>query len=240
VTFAAPDASKCGGANGYISYCVTSGNMPPANVWNIFFRNALGVYNCTVVSSTTGVLAVKLVSFDALLTGSSITCKWTAGSEIDNDHYELERSFDGTTFTTIAYVFSSETSNSYSYPDKSSALQTKNVVFYRLKDVDNMGRVSYSQVISVKLGTPGTQNLQASPNPFRDNISLVVESATAGTGEIRLLNLAGQPVVTKTTTINKGTNNLQVSNLGNLPKGVYVARVSINGVFAGNQKIIKN
>ncbi|MEO6721051.1 MAG: T9SS type A sorting domain-containing protein [Ferruginibacter sp.] len=243
VTFAVPNASKCGGDNGYISYCVTSGNMPPANVWSIFFKDTQGIYNCTVVSPSEGPLAVKLLSFEAAVTGNSITCRWSSEAEIDNDHYEVERSFDGSNFNSIAYVFSKENAtvnNSYSYLDKSIAIQGKSKVFYRLKDVDKSGKVSFSSIISIKPGAGIVKSIQVSPSPFAGNLSLVVESAINGNGEIKLLNFAGQAVVTKNSTITRGSNKLQMSNLDNLPRGVYVAQVLINGVFAGNQKVVKN
>jgi len=243
VMFAAPDASKCGGGNGYISYCVVSGNMPPINVWSIFFKEAQSVFNCAVVSTNTSTLAVKLVSFDAAVIGKSITCKWTS-QETDNNHFEVERSFDGRNFNSIAYVFSKENSstlsNNYSYNDKSIALQGHNKVFYRLKDVDKNGSVSFSDIINIKLAASFAKGIQVSPSPFTGSLSIIVESTSSGNGEIKLLNFNGQPVATKNATITKGSNMLQLDNLGTLSRGVYVAQVSINGVIAGNQTVIKN
>ncbi|MES2890881.1 MAG: T9SS type A sorting domain-containing protein [Bacteroidota bacterium] len=244
VRFALPDASKCGGANGYISYCVTSGNMPPANVWNIFFRDAQGVFNCTVVSSTTNVLAVKFLSFDAALVGNSVACKWSVSEETVNNHYELERSYDGKTFASIAYIFSQEnspaTKNDYSFIDKSATSQSKKMAFYRVKEVDQQGRISYSGVMSVKLAASAANSITTTPNPFKETISVAFQSSLVGKGEVKLVNMTGQPVGYKTTTINKGTNTVQLENLGSLPTGIYVAQLSINGVFAGNQKLVKN
>ena len=243
ITFAAPDASKCGGSNGYISYCIVSGNMPPVNVWSIYFKDAQSIFNCAVVSTNTSTLAVKLVSFDATVTGNSITCKWIS-QETDNNHFEVERSFDGRNFNSIAYVFSKENpsalSNNYSYNDKSVALQGHNKIFYRLKDVDKNGNVSFSDIISIKLAASFAKGIQVSPSPFTGSLSIIVESKSNGNGEIKLLNLSGQPVATKNVTITKGSNMLQLDNLIALSKGVYVAQVSINGVIAGNQKVIKN
>lgn len=243
VRFATPDASKCGGGNGYISYCVTSGNMPPANVWNIFFRDAQASFNCTVVSTTTGVLAVKFLSFDASLNGNNVACKWSVAEETSNNHYEIERSYDGTTFASIAYIFSQEASSvkaNYTYIDKSPATQGKKTAFYRVKEVDQQGRISYTNVMSVKLALASANSISSSPNPFTEKISVGFQSTVTGRGEVKLVNMTGQPVGYKVTSISKGSNTFQLDNLGSLPTGIYVAQLSINGVFAGNQKLIKN
>jgi Secretion system C-terminal sorting domain len=245
VTFAAPDNSTCGGTNGYIGYCVTSGNMPPADVWRIFFRTKSGVkYSCDVLDAWINILPVKFVSFDGTVSGNGVTCKWTTEEEINNDRYELERSFDGINFNTIAIVFGEGTEktvrNSYKYTDKASSLQNRNVVYYRVKQIDNNGKFSYTNTISVKLGATESKSIQASPNPFADNLALKFEATEKGTAQIRILSFTGQAVTTTNAIVHKGLNNLQIDNLTGLAKGVYVAQVSIDGVIVGNQKVVKN
>lgn len=245
VTFATPDISKCGGSNGYISYCVISGNMPPANTWTIYFRSNNGnTYNCDVASAPPYVLPVKFVSFNAAFVGNAISCKWTTEAEINNHHFELERSFDGNEFATAAILFSAENAtsvrNNYSYKDNLASLQNRSIVYYRVKQVDIDGKSAYSNIVSVKLGATISKSMQVSPNPFTETLSIRFESVQTGIVEIKILNLTGQPIATKNATITKGNNNLQVGNLSNLSKGIYLAQISINGVYAGNQKVIKN
>jgi hypothetical protein len=67
ITFSAPNVSNCGGKNGYISYCISSGNVPVADVWVIHFKTSTCVVLRSVAAS--GVLAVKFVSFNATLSG---------------------------------------------------------------------------------------------------------------------------------------------------------------------------
>jgi hypothetical protein len=244
VAFSKPDISKCGGNNGYISYCITSGNVPPANTWKIYFHKEGNSFSCVVSNTTTNVLPVKFVSFDAAAAGNSITCKWSTEAEINNHHFELERSFNGIDFTTAAILFSAENAtnvrNTYSYKDNSSTIQNRSMVFYRVKQVDMDGNASYSYIVIVKFAADYAKNIQISPNPFTETLAIKFESAETGNAEIKILTLTGQPVATKNAVINKGSNNLQVGNLSNLSKGVYVAQVSINGAYAGNQKVIKN
>ncbi len=244
VVFSAPDLSKCGGNNGYISYCILSGNVPPIDVWKIYFHNGDGSYNCTVLNSSVKVQPVKFVSFTSALSGNAVTCSWTTEEEINNDHFELERSFDGSNFKTIAFVFGEGTEktvrNTYQFNDKAASLQTNNVAYYRVKQVDIDGKFSYSNTILVKLGSNVSKGILVSPNPFVNNLAFNFEAKEKGTAEIRISSFTGQAVVTKSVNVNKGSNNLQLGNLSGLATGVYVAQVSIKGIIVGNQKVVKN
>lgn len=245
VSFAAPDNAHCGSSNGYLSYCVTSGNMPPANVWTIFFHvNGGGKYSCTVESSNSNTLSVKYHSFDATINDNSVTCKWITEEEINNDRFELERSFDGTNFSMVAMVFGVEENKgiqqTYKYTDKSSLLVNKYVVYYRLRQIDNDGKFTYSNVLAVRMRSNNSNTLVSYPNPVSNYLKLTVNAVENGNAEIRLTSLTGQTVASKQTTVNKGWNNLQIENLNSLSTGLYVAQVLINGTIIGTQKIIKN
>ena len=128
VTFNAPETSHANKPNGYISYCVTSGNMPPASVWTIFFHNADGgSYTCTVFDNLTTPLAVTYYSFDASVLNNTVTCKWITAEEINNNYFQLERSFDGVNYSTVAMIFGAENNTSsqetYTYKDNAAALK---------------------------------------------------------------------------------------------------------------------
>lgn len=245
VSFGTPDAAKCNNNNRYISYCVTSGNMPPANVWTIFFRNPNGsTYNSTVTSSTNGTLPVICSSFDAIASGSSIACKWATEQEFNNNYFEVERSFDGTSFTSIALVFSYEQNSNvrrqYSFSDKSAAIQHKEVVWYRIRQVDLDGNSSYSKVISLRLRSSNIPELQALPNPFRSQLEIYVDAPAAGNTEIRLLNTEGRVIITKMAALNKGRNTIRLNDLQGLSHGLYMLQSSVNGQVTGISKLIRH
>jgi hypothetical protein len=244
VTFNLPETSHCGGPNGYISYCVTSGNMPPTNFWTIFFHVDADSYSCTVSTTTTGTLAVKYYSFDAFLSGSTVTCNWVTEQEINNNYFELERSFDGINYATAAIIFSAEsnsgTTESYTYKDNAAVLQNNSIVYYRIKQVDKDGGASYSKVITVRLKANAVSNLQLSPNPFNEKLTIKIDAVDNALATTKIINTTGQTVATSQSAVSKGFNNLQIGNLNALSKGIYVVQVSLNGVVTGNQKVIKN
>lgn len=245
VTFNAPNMSHCGANNGYLSFCVTSGNMPPANVWTIYFHDVEGSsYQNTIFNGNGGPLSVKYHSFFATLAGKEITCSWITEEEINNNRFELERSIDGRSFNLAAIIFSSEYNkdlrHSYKYIDNySSILTNQKMLYYRLKQIDNDGKYSYSNIITVKIQTENSSTVSSYPNPIENILNIKVNSAEKGVCTIRISNLKGQMLVVKEQKITNGFNNISFSNLDKLSKGIYVAEVFINGKVTGNQKVIK-
>ena len=66
------------------------------------------------------------------------------------------------------------------------------------------------------------------PNPAADFVTIQVTASDAGEAGIQLFNNTGQLVRTYQRSINAGTNNLRLNNLGALPKGVYTVRITMN------------
>src|SRR5690606_15500173 len=84
------------------------------------------------------ILPVRLTSFNALLQDADVKLSWSTEEESAGTKYELEKSFDGKNFTTIALFFGMENANrkgSYNYTD-AIAQSGKSVIYYRLKIVE--------------------------------------------------------------------------------------------------------
>ncbi len=189
-------------------------------------------------------LPVKYRSFDALSSNNQVTLNWITESEVNNNHFEVERSFDASNFKTIAIVLdgylAGNGSKSYTYKDNSAELVDANVVYYRLKQVDMDGRFTYSNTIAVRMQAISGVKMQVSPNPFVENLYVRFTSNESGMAQVQLLTIGGQKVQVQQATIGKGNNTIQVQGIGRLNAGIYIAQLVVNGVVVDNQKIIKN
>lgn len=242
ISFTTPDASKCS-SQGYIGYCVAGGNLPPSSSWQIFFHGTSfsDVYGCLVPEG--GALPVNYFSINAVATNSTVLISWITDFEVNNNYFEVERSFDGVSFATAGLVldgFANGTKKSYQFKDLDQGLLSKTVVYYRLKQVDNNGRYTYSDVIVVKLQAKAGVVMQTAPNPFANTLNIGFTSNEAGKAQINVINITGQKVFSEESTLNKGYNALQLKNIGKIAPGIYVAQLIINGNIAASQKIIKN
>lgn len=205
-------------------------------------------YNCSYFAYITvpngGILPVSYLSFDAVVNDKSVLLKWITAQEINNSHFEVERSFDMTTYSTKGIVLDGFPTNnsgkSYMFKDNSAELQGKSIVYYRLKQVDVDGKVTYSKVLVVRLQSKTEVAVQVSPNPFIETLNMRFTAVENGTAQIRIVNMMGQTVLSKQSTISKGYNNLQVDGLNGLAAGMYTAQLILNGNLIDNQKVIKN
>jgi hypothetical protein len=191
----------------------------------------------------TGTLAVKYTSYDATVADKTVSLKWITEQEINHNYFEVERSFDGRTFSSIALVldgFENGTKKSYQFKDNAPELQSKPVIYYRLKQVDKDGKTTYTNTLAVKMKAANDISIQAFPNPFAENLNVRFTATENGKAEISLVNGNGQQIMTKQSNITKGFITVQMDGLAKLAPGLYIATVKINGVVAGSQKIIKN
>ena len=136
--------------------------------------------------------------------------------------------------------FENGTKKSYQFKDNAPELQSSSVIYYRLKQVDNDGKITYTNTLVVKMKAANDITIQASPNPFVENLNVRFTASENGKAEISLVNGNGQQIMTKQSNVTKGYITVQMDGLAKLAPGMYIATVKINGVIAGSQKIIKN
>lgn len=189
------------------------------------------------------ILPVNYLSFDATAIDKAVLLKWTTENEVNNDHFEVERSFTGADFKTAGIVldgFENGTKKNYMFKDNAAELNSKNKVYYRLKQFDKNGRFTYTNTLVVKLQAPIVMTMQSNPNPFIESVSLGFSSTENGNAEVNFINLTGQKIITKQLSVSKGYNTAQINGLANMAPGMYIAQLTINGVVTATQKIIKN
>lgn len=241
LVFSTANALNCLTRN-YVSFCIVSGNIPPTGVWQIYFSlPGIGSINCSVPEG--GTLPVQYLSFDAVVNEKAVTLKWLTTLEVNNSHFEVERSFDNNNFSSVGIVldgYNSGANKSYQFKDNSASLQGKTVAYYRLKQYDIDGKFNYSKVLAVRLQSKTDAIMQVSPNPFAENVNIRFNATENGTAQLRILSMTGQTMLSKQSTISKGYNNIQVADLKGLAAGMYVAQLSMNGVVIDNQRLIKN
>ncbi len=116
-------------------------------------------------------LPVEMVFFTAENKANKIELNWQTATEINNDFFEVQRSFDGKVFEVIGLVEgngNSMASIDYSFNDYSPLAGES---YYRLRQVDYDGAFEYSEV--VRIVREEGSDLVAVPNPTQSqNIKL--------------------------------------------------------------------
>ncbi len=138
----------------------TLGNLYVADYGNNLIRK---------ISTTNLPVDLKIFSVEWFKTSNGNTMvKWETVSEVNVDHFNIQRSEDGVTFETIGTV-KAKGAGKYSLTPNPSPLERGATCYYRLEVVDKNGALSYSEVKEVRFDNGG---LMISPNPAKDYVTI--------------------------------------------------------------------
>ncbi|MEO8116466.1 MAG: T9SS type A sorting domain-containing protein, partial [Bacteroidota bacterium] len=200
------------------NFDVSTARIKVASVGNIFFD--INNKDFTI----TGILPVTWLSFTAEKSGANtVLLNWSTANELNNDHFEVERSNDGTNFAMITNIKAGSNPNQvqqYAYTDK-AALQGDN--YYRVKQVDLDGRFTYTDIKKVTLDGASTF-FSIRPNPVVDKATLVA-STRLNNVRISMVSTTGKTVYT-TSQILVNAGDVLTIPVSNLAKGVYIIKIT--------------
>lgn len=201
------------------------GNQIPYNTkrmtnWWEFLGNwdistaRLGLYR----QNTT--LPVTLVSLDAVNRGSAIELTWKTAYEEHLLRFEVERSSDGHTYIhagSVAAVRTGTGIRNYTYTDV-SAWKGKN--YYRLKIVDEDGKISYSATVTAPVFSTA---VAVFPNPATASVTVWNLPADEET-HIQLIDMGGRMVLSR-----RIRQASAVLDIREQPAGVYMLKIITAG-----------
>lgn len=185
------------------------------------------------------ILPVSISTIKAYKKLQGIQVEWTAQTETDVDHYEVEKSIDGLRFSKQAIVNAKGNSTSPVNYEWLDITPNSGNNFYRLKAVDKDGKVQYTKVVKVALaGDAG--NMLVYPNQISGNIfNLQLNNLEKGKYALNLYNMAGQRLMGKVIEHNGGSSIQTIELSYNLAKGIYHLELTRDGqIFS--QRIIKD
>jgi 1,4-alpha-glucan branching enzyme len=185
------------------------------------------VYLSRNVNPLVNALPLKLISFKGRRSNESISLTWITSNEVNVKHFLVQRSFDGTTFTTISTVAARNIENeqqTYGYADRdASAVKSHKKVYYRLKMVDLDGKYTYSSVAIIH---PSSRNRSFSlyPNPVKGSDLYVAldDDLVTSAVQVKIEDVTGR--VYGKWTCNPTSDGLIPVDVKNLKSGVYLLK----------------
>jgi hypothetical protein len=206
-----------------------SGTSSPSDIGTLALRQGSSspalvvddIQMATAFPLATSPLPVTLTQFTAQTQGRGVQLAWTTASEVNSDHFVVERSLDGRAFSplqTVPAAGNSTTPRAYAFLDSQAQSSGATQLYYRLRSVDHDGSSAYSPVQAVTLA-PAAGGLALFPNPIADGATTLV-GASAG-ARVQVLDALGR-VVTTATADAAGTAHLTLP-VG-VAGGVYVVR----------------
>jgi len=179
-------------------------------------------------------LPVSITSVSATKNSTGVAINWSVASQLNIANYEVERSTDGSTFSSIANE-KATAKTAYSVEDKNIPT-TASTLYYRIKSIGEDGSYKYSTI--TKLIIHNSSLITIYPNPVQSVINVTIGTATNGTYTVRILTVAGKEVMSRGGVVANG-NTLSL-NASSLAAGVYMLELTDKLGNKQMEKFVKN
>jgi hypothetical protein len=204
------------------------------------YSNACGIFYDTAYVTASATVPVKLVSFSAVKANADVNLNWNTASEVNNNHFEIEKSVDGRTFKAIGRVKGNGTTSKtsrYVFADKDAVTKTTaKSLYYRLKQVDNDGTFTYSKTEVVRLSENRITDVSTRPNPSNGEFTVLANLMSAQPVNMSVINMMGTTVWKQTVTPTLGENAFDTQLT--LPNGIYMLLMEQNGESTSHKIVI--
>jgi hypothetical protein len=227
--------------NIYRPNAAVSGISDQAGAGGAFFdwvvNQVPGCASIPVTVSNNCPAPITLLDFSGERTSKGNKLDWHTTSEVDNDYFDLEKSYDGQNFNSIAVLKgagSSSQLNAYEWYDADNGLVD---CYYRLMQVDISGKYTFSNIIEIT-SSVSLRYFNIYPVPSSNTITIKLISSEKITPTIQLYNQMG--VVVREMIIPPFSGEIEFEySISDLAVGVYSLKIKDNsGVQI--RKIIKD
>lgn len=166
---------------------------------------------------------------------------WTTTTEINTNHFVVERSLDGGSYTeigTVKAMVQSTTAKMYYLMD-GLAERMRVAYYYRIKQVDNDGKFEYSKVVTLQ--PTNRLNEVRITNPFSEYPTLVIrneEDAQRVTFEV--VDITGKVILQQTSLLVNGANQFDFRDMQTASQGIYYLKITIGDAEPVVKKVVKS
>ncbi len=186
------------------------------------------------------ILPVELSEFNATYVPDEhvVDLQWITESEKDNDHFEVERSYDGKTYEVIHSVKGQLTTSMQTQYYVADPNPHVGVNYYRLNQFDVNGGNRYSEVRAVNILDDVYDLLSFYPNPTSGETEVIFNSYKNEEVFLQVTSFDGRTVVKTTLNAEKGGNRFDL-DLSEVDGNVFMVTITTSDkVYSG--KLLKH
>lgn len=197
----------------------TSGNVAQGSITSDTIPN----FSPFTFATKTSTLPIELLFFTASVEEHHVSLNWETASEKNNDYFTVERSEDGLSFyeiTKVAGAGNADQILAYEVKDKQPY---NGIAYYRLKQTDFDGTISYSPVTVVNYRKSGIL-LNLFPNPSSNGLINIKtsEQFSAENIKLKVYDITGL----EQTGYYVSKQDYHVLDMSKLNKGTYFVQIS--------------
>lgn len=154
---------------------------------------------------------------------NTVHLSWATTNEKEISGYILEKSFDGASFSTMAYVFAkgNDDHNNYSMIDN----QPGKMNYYRVRAVHKDNSYVYSGIVKIKFDVQSTAAIAIAPNPVINNYTLKLTGLVSGVYTMEIKNASGQLIQRKNIAVTGYEYTENMARLNSMISGIYYLNI---------------
>ncbi len=184
-------------------------------------------------TSTLVTLPAHFLSFEGrLIAAGTAELKWEAETDSRHDYFEVERSADRTTYISLGRIYAAPP---YVFTD-GSVQPGHN--YYRIKQVDSDGRVTYSKIISI-VYEPGKTNLVIYPNPVKNSLHIGIQADKPGIHTIVMSDYTGRKLYEQKLITGNTPAAISIDMMHKLPQVYILTVMNAQNEIVAKEKIVK-
>ncbi|MGN6530743.1 MAG: T9SS type A sorting domain-containing protein [Ginsengibacter sp.] len=198
--------------NGKVFFNANDGNPGDSTITDLY-----------VIDGVFSPLPVQLLDFTVTPKKPDALLQWSTAQEINSSYFTIQSSDDATNWNNIGKVAAMGNSGiktNYSFTDHGIMNSGKNVVYYRLLSVDLDGKISNSNVISLRINNTDQWNVQIYSNPVHGNLNVML-SGIKTQAMLSIHNLSGKEIYKRQIENQNGLFSIPL----NVQAGVYILQV---------------
>jgi Concanavalin A-like lectin/glucanases superfamily/Secretion system C-terminal sorting domain/Ig-like domain CHU_C associated len=198
-----------------------SSNMNPVTAWVTGVDGCDGGCSLAMANLETvtiqAPLPLELLRFTGKNTAEGNILTWETANEVNTKGFNIERSMEHGQWLILGFLPTKGAAAWYDFTDPNPF----SVSYYRLRQIDNGGKETFSKIISLSNSTKAS--LKVYPNPATDVLTVPFADSMLETAPIfEVRNVLGQLMLSGT---------LQRSiDIATLPSGTYILRVGLEQV----------
>lgn len=188
--------------------------------------------------SEVGALNAETIALAQIENENSLELSWDMPNDANGSSFVLERSLDQNSFVTLdlSEVDGNQIGNQR-FVDP-NALPGLNY-FYRLRETDINGKISYSPILEASFGKVGGYAAgNIFPNPVKTDFAIDFASIDEGELQLELINMEGRIVMQELRSIEAGQSQLKYELPKGISAGIYSARFTYGNERFSRQVLV--
>ena len=182
---------------------------------------AFNYSTAATATGATGTTPVIINEAKAYQKNNGIQVDWSTALEINMDKFFVEKSIDGTNFSTVSTLPSRSNGNGLTHYSWFDVAAVNGNNFYRIKAVEKDGTVKFSSLLRVLLGK-GKTDMVIAPNPVKDRlVNIQLSMMDKWNYSLQIVSNNGQLISNKIIQHDGGNGSYNMQLPSSIKRGIY-------------------